>query len=251
MDKPLFEELLESIEVITPMFVIGLGLLVGIQHALEVDHITAMSTQMLKLKHRKKQFRQLITDSITKSSILGIVWGAGHTTSLVLVGFLIYVLSITIEQQVFSGLEFLVGVMLIFLGITTVYNKKINFRHKHPHKHADGSIHFEEHNHNNSEHSHSHKSYLIGLIHGLAGSGSLVVLTAFTMYDGVDILGFIVIFGIGSIIGMSLIGGIIGIPFALGEKFSKIQKTIRYGISIFSIMIGINIMYQTNIFTLI
>lgn len=56
VDKPLFEELLESIEVITPMFVIGLGLLVGIQHAL-VDHITAMSTQMLKSKHRKKQFR--------------------------------------------------------------------------------------------------------------------------------------------------------------------------------------------------
>lgn len=233
------------------MFVVGLGILIGMQHAFEADHITAISTQMLKSKQNKKQFKGLIIDSITKSSILGTIWGAGHTTALILVGVIIYVLSIAIEQQVFSGLEILVGIMMIFLGITTVFNKKINFRHKHPHKHADGSIHFEEHNHNNSEHSHSHKSYIIGLIHGLAGSGSLVVLTAITMYEGIGVLWFIAIFGIGSIIGMSLIGGIIGIPFAFGEKFSKTQKIFRYSIGIFSIVIGINIMYQTNIFTLI
>lgn len=231
------------------MFVIGLGLLVGIQHAFEIDHVTAMSTQMLKSKRDKKQFKELIINSITKSSILGTIWGAGHTTALVLMGFLIYVLSITIEKQVFSGLEIIVGIMLVYLGITTISNKKINFKHKHPHKHTDGSIHYEEHHHKNSEHVHTHKSYLIGLIHGLAGSGSLVVLTAFSMYDGMDVLGFIVIFGIGSIIGMSLIGGIIGIPFALGEKFSKMQKILRCGVGIVSILIGINIIYQTNIFT--
>ena len=235
-------------ETLTPMFVIGLGLLVGIQHAFEVDHITAMSTQMLKSKQSKKQFRQVIFNSITKSSILGTIWGAGHTTALVLMGFLIYVLSITIEKQIFSGLEIIVGIMLVYLGITTVTNKKIRFKHKHPHKHTDGSIHFEEHNHD-SKHVHTHKPYLIGLVHGLAGSGSLVVLTAFSMYDGIDVLGFIVIFGIGSIIGMSLIGGIIGIPFALGAKFSKLQKIFRLSIGVFSILIGINVIYQTNIFT--
>ena len=61
-------------------------------------------------------------------------------------------------------------------------------------------------------------------------------------------ISFIVIFGIGSIIGMSLIGGIIGIPFALGAKFSKSQKIFRLSIGVFSILIGINVIYQTNIF---
>ena len=186
----------------------GLCFTVGIQHAFEPDHISAVGTQISKSKFAKHSTRQLIKESITKSSFIGMLWGAGHTTTLVLIGFLVYALAITIQQQVFNGLEFAVGIMLVFLGITTILNRKIRFRHRHPNQHKDGSIHFDEHNHNDSEHNHTHRSYFIGLIHGLAGSGSLVILTASTLDNVGMILGFIAIFGVGSMIGMAFVGSI-------------------------------------------
>lgn len=225
----------------------GLGLAVGIQHAFEPDHVAAVSTQISKSKFYKKSTKQLIQESITKSSILGAVWGAGHTTTLVLIGFLVYALAITIQDQVFSGLEFAVGIMLVFLGITTILNKKIRFKHKHPHQHKDGTIHLEEHSHDDSNHNHTHKSYLIGLVHGLAGSGSLVVLTASTLDNVGMVLGFIVIFGVGSMVGMALVGSLMGIPLAFGNKIGIIQKTFRYVAGVFSLVIGFNVMYQIGL----
>jgi len=231
----------------TPTLVMGLGLVVGIQHAFEPDHVSAISTQMLKSKFDKKPIKQLIKQSITKSSILGAVWGAGHTTTLVLIGFLVYALAITIHDHIFSGFEFAVGIMLVLLGITTIFNKKIQFKHKHPHQHKDGTLHFDEHNHDDSNHGHTHKSYLIGLVHGLAGSGSLVVLGSVALDDVGMILGFIMIFGVGSIIGMVLVGSLMGIPFAFANKITSMQKIFKYTAGIFSLIIGINIMYQIGI----
>ena len=232
---------------LTPTLVMGLGFLVGIQHAFEPDHVSAVSTQILKSKFDKKSIKQLIKESITKSSILGAVWGAGHTTTLVLIGFLVYALAITIHDHIFSGFEFAVGIMLVFLGVTTIFNKKIQFKHKHPHQHQDGTIHLDEHNHDDSNHRHTHKSYLIGLVHGLAGSGSIVVLTA-TTFDNVGmVLGFIVIFGAGSMIGMALVGSVMGVPLAFGNRIELIQKIFRYVAGVFSLVIGFNIMYQIGL----
>jgi len=225
----------------------GLGIVVGIQHAFEPDHISAISTQILKSKFDTKPTKQLIKQSITKSSILGAVWGAGHTTTLVLIGFLVYALAITIHDHIFEEFEFAVGIMLVFLGMSTIFNKKIQFKHKHPHSHKDGTIHLDEHNHEDSNHKHTHKSYLIGLVHGLAGSGSLVVLSAVALDDVRMILGFIVVFGVGSMIGMAFVGSLLGIPLAFTNRITSMQKIFKYIAGIFSIIIGINIMYQIGI----
>jgi len=243
----MIDEIIEQVGILSPFLIMGLGLVVGIQHAFEPDHITAISTQISKSKLTKKSTKQLIRESITKSSILGVAWGAGHTTTLVLIGFLVYALAISIQNQIFSGFDFVVGIMLVFLGITTILNKKIQFKHKHPHQHKDGTIHLEEHNHDGTDHKHSHKSYLIGLVHGLAGSGSLVVLTAIT-FDNVGLmLGFIVIFGIGSMIGMIFVGSLIGLPLAFGNRTNFIQKIFRYIAGTLSLVIGFNIMYQVGL----
>jgi len=240
----MIDEIIGQVGILSPFLIMGLGLVVGIQHAFEPDHVTAIGTQISKSKLIKKSTKQLIQESITKSSILGVAWGAGHTTTLVLIGFLVYALAISIQNQIFSGFEFIVGIMLVFLGITTIFNKKIQFKHKHPHQHKDGSIHLEEHDHDDTNHKHSHKSYLIGLVHGLAGSGSLVVLTAIT-FDNVGLmLGFIVIFGLGSMIGMIFVGSLIGLPLAFGNRTELIQKIFRYITGTLSLVIGFNIMYQ-------
>ena len=245
MYRHIIEEFLEQIGMFTPALFMGLGLVVGIQHAFEPDHIAAVNTLVSEPKFTQKSKKQFLQESLTKSSVLGTMWGMGHTTTLVLMGFLVYVFSITIDNQVFSGFELTVGIMLILLGLTTSLNKKITFKHKHLHQHRDGTIHFGEHIHADSDHKHGHKSYVIGLIHGLAGSGSLVVLTA-SISDNVEtVLAFIAIFGIGSIIGMALVSCILGLPFILSEKIPHIQKIARYCSGTFSFILGINLLFNT------
>jgi len=242
----LLEEIFDQIGNFTPALIAGFGLTLGIQHAFEADHIAAVCTQITNSNTIQSK-KQIIKSSLTKSSLLGAVWGAGHTTTLILVGLLVYGFTLTIQKEVFSGFEFLVGLMLILLAITRITNKSIlKIKHRHPHKHKDGSIHFDEHDHEDKNHSHNHKSYLIGLIHGLAGSGTLIVMTSGAIHSLTTTLMFIGIFGIGSIIGMSLIGGLIGIPIGLSNNI-KVKKIMRYLTGSFSFVLGMTIVYQIGI----
>jgi hypothetical protein len=241
------EEILTQISELSPIFVIGLGLSIGLEHAFEPDHVAAVSTQVSKGRLAQKSTKQVIKASTIRSSVLGAFWGAGHTTTLVLMGLLAYALAVRIEQQVFLSLEFVVGLMLIILAVTTVLNKKLIQFHRHPHQHQDGTIHNDAHDHTNVDHKHNHKSYLIGCVHGLAGSGSLVVLTAATLDNVGMVLGFILIFGIGSVIGMMSISGLLGLPFALGTKILSVNRIFRYVAGAFSLIIGANILYQIAI----
>ncbi|MFB5630409.1 MAG: high frequency lysogenization protein HflD [Nitrosopumilaceae archaeon] len=231
----------------TPALILTLGLAVGLQHAFEPDHISAVTTQILKRKHKTLELKQLLKEGTFKSSILGALWGAGHTTTLIIIGLLLFVFSINIPSKVFLGFEMIVGIMLVILAITTFSNKKLfKLKHSHPHIHTNGTLHIHPHNHG-GEHKHSHKSYLIGCIHGLAGSGSIVILTASTLGDLQTVLSFIIIFGIGSVIGMTIISGLIGLPFVLTNKFGSASKTLRYIACTATLLIGINIIYEIGL----
>jgi sulfite exporter TauE/SafE len=240
----MFEELLVQIESFTPALVLTLGLVIGLQHAFEPDHVAAVSTLISKQRNKSQSLIQRIKEGVFKSSIIGAIWGAGHTTTLVLIGLLVYVLSVNIPEVFFNGTEFLVGVMLIFLAFTTLSNKKLfKFRHVHPHAHDDGVIHAHPHEHK-GEHKHTHKSYLIGCLHGLAGSGAILVVIAGTLSNIHDVLSFILIFGIGSIIGMILMSNLIGIPFVFSNKIPSLNRTLRYVAGTVSLLIGITIIYE-------
>jgi high-affinity nickel permease len=241
------EEILTQIGELSPVLIMGLGLAIGLEHAFEPDHVAAVGTQVSKGRLAQKSRKSLLRSGAIRSSVIGVFWGAGHTTTLVLMGILVYALAIKIEQQIFSGLEFAVGIMLVFLAATTILNKRFRLKHRHPHQHTDGTIHYDEHSHSDIDHKHGHKSYLIGCIHGLAGSGSLVVLTAATLNNVMMVLSFILIFGIGSIMGMMLVSGILGLPFALSAKSITINKILRYAAGAFSLVIGINILYSVGI----
>ena len=240
----MLEFFLTQIQSLTPALVLTLGLAIGLQHAFEPDHIAAVTTQVIRQKNKSQSIKELIKKGALKSSIIGAIWGAGHTTTLVLVGLLVYLFSVNIPDVFFISSEFIVGVMLIFLAITTLSNKKLfKIKHRHPHAHKDGTIHTHPHDHG-SDHKHSHKSYLIGCIHGLAGSGVLLVVIAGTLSSVQDILIFILIFGVGSVIGMTLVSSLIGIPFALSNKASSLEKTLRYVVGSVSFLIGISIIYE-------
>ncbi len=167
----------------------------------------------------------------------------GHTSSIILIGLLIAGLSLNIPNNFFVSAEILVGFMLIILGILTVTNRSIlKPKHIHPHKHSNGIAHTHSHSHN-VNHKHGHKSYLIGCIHGIAGSGSLVALTASTISGFDMMIYFLILFGIGSIIGMTVASGILGLPFILFSKISSVTKYLRYAIAGISFIIGINIVF--------
>ncbi len=233
---------LENLLDFSPLLALGLGLAIGLEHAFESDHVAAVATRASGTKAGGR-IRDVVRKGIARSSVIGILWGAGHTTTLIIMGLLVYVLAIQIQDNVFTGLEAAVGVMLIVLGTVTILDRRrlFSLRHRHPHRHDDGTFHVHEHSH--TDHRHGHKSYIIGLIHGLAGSGSLVVLTAVTLDSAGMVISFILIFGLGSIIGMTLISNLIGLPLALTSRAGSVQRIARYLAGAFSLAIGAHIIY--------
>ena len=216
------------------------GVMVGLIHAFEPDHVSAMSTRIISAKSNLTK-KQSLRNLTAMSSWRGMIWGFGHTSSIIIIGVLIAGLSLNIGNEFFLGAEFIVGIMLIALGIFTIRNRNIlGQSHIHPHTHENGISHVHTHNHN-TDHKHDHKSFIIGSIHGIAGSGSLVALTASAFMGFETMMYFLLLFGIGSIIGMAVISGIIGLPFILSSKMKQVTRYLRYGISGITILIGTNV----------
>ena len=241
----MLEFIFDLVSSTNPALIVIAGLTIGLIHAFEPDHLSAVSTQLLHKTNSSQNSKKMEIKKITiSSSIRGMIWGVGHTSSVVLIGLLIAGLSLTISSDFFVGAEFLVGVMLMGLGVLTAMNKTFFKReHVHPHSHKNGLTHTHPHSHV-GDHNHTHKSYIIGSIHGLAGSGSLVALTASSIHGFDMLISFLILFGVGSIIGMAAASGIMGLPLALLSKINDIAKYLRFLISGITLLIGANIIFS-------
>ena len=237
----MIDALIEALQVNNPFLMIIAGLTIGLLHAFEPDHLSAVSTQLSKDSSAKSSKKPDLMNLTLRSSLRGVLWGMGHTSSIILIGLLIVGLSLNIPDNFFVSAEIIVGFMLITLGILTIRNKGIfRQKHIHPHKHSNGVFHTHAHAHD-ADHKHGHRAYLIGCIQGIAGSGSLVALVASTI-NGFDMMiYFLVLFGIGSIIGMTMASGILGLPFVLLSKINSTTKYLRYAIAAITLIIGISI----------
>ncbi len=213
----------------TLLTLLGLGFLLGIEHATDADHVAAVSTMTSESKNLKN------------SAMHGIYWGLGHTFTLLFVGLLLLLFKITIPQKLAASFEFLVGLMLVFLGIN-LFVKILKSRfHLHLHKHGKiAHLHYHIHK---SQHSHKHSktSFFIGLVHGLAGSAALMLLVLATVKTIFSGLVYILVFGVGSILGMLLISISISIPILLAKNLSRIHFIIRSLASLVSIFIGVSV----------
>ncbi len=226
---------------VTFLSVLALGFILGIRHAIEPDHVIAVSTiasQSKKLWH---------------ASLAGVFWGIGHTVTLFIVGIIIIIMKGEIPEKWAMSLEFLVGIMLVYLGIKTI----IAFKNIHIHRHThDGEDHKHVHTHTNSgshEHKHQHRnakylnSLLIGLVHGLAGSGAMVLLTMSTVKSVGEAAVYIIIFGGGTILGMLFFTTIIGIPFVLSKKRTSISGSLGILTGVISTIFGVYYMYNIGV----
>ena len=203
--------------------------LLGVGHSFEPDHLVAVSTIVTQRR------------GVAKSLLTGSYWGLGHTVVLLLAGLFVIILKIQFLIYQSQFFEFGVGVMLIILGVWTIRNVKQNRLHFHAHEHQ-GKIHSHFHSHpNNSEsHDHRHLPFWVGVVHGLAGGGGLVILAMSTMVSFIQALLFMVAFGGGTILGMSMFGSALSLPLTLDKRWSyRIGSVASVATGILSVLLGL------------
>jgi len=206
---------------------IGFGL--GIKHAVEADHVAAVSTFSAR------------THSFKRSVLTGVAWGVGHTSILLLVGLIILVLQINIPEKLSMIFELGVGLMLIYLGICNIRMKDIIHAHSH---HHDVSTHSHKHFHTKEPRGYL-SSFIVGSIHGLAGSGSFMLIILSDINNLTTGLAYILIFGLGSIGAMALMSFIISIPVIItSQAHNKIEYYIRIISGLISTVLGCYIIYE-------
>ena len=224
------------------------GFLLGLQHALEADHIAAVAS----IAADKKGFRPIIRH--------GALWGLGHAVTLGAFGGAVYALKLTLDEQLASGLEFAVGAMLVLLGARVVYVLVKARIHFHVHRHGPDEAHFHAHshagdvaNHALSRHAHRHpergwgRSLAVGMIHGLAGSAALVALAASSAPSVPLGLAFMLLFGIGSIAGMALFSAVIAVPLSYTARtLTWASRGLQAVAGIIAIGIGLHVMVETG-----
>lgn len=230
--------------------ILGLGLVFGLKHATEVDHVVAVST--IVSEHR----------NIVRATLVGGLWGVGHTLSLIVVGTIVLVLRVAIPERVANWLEFGVALMIIGLGVGAFVRALRGRADAHVHRHRhDGTSHAHLHFHQSeTQHSgrgkvHSHtvtrigiKPLLVGAMHGLAGSAALTLLVL-TQIESLSLgLLYLIIFGFGSILGMLLMSTLVGLPFALSaRRLSGVSYGLQSVAGALSIAFGFWYAYETGV----
>ncbi|MCA3556291.1 urease accessory protein [Aestuariivirga sp.] len=223
------------------------GFILGLQHALEPDHIAAVST----ISVEKRGIGQIVRH--------GAVWGMGHALMLGAFGGAVYALELTLSERLASGLEFAVGIMMVLLGARLLYILVRDRIHFHTHRHG-GDAHFHAHshagdvkNHALSRHAHPHpaggwkRSLAIGMMHGLAGSAALVALAASTAPSAPLGLAFMLLFAIGSIAGMVIFSTVIAVPLSYtAMTLTWATRGFQALAGVFAIGIGLRTLVETG-----
>lgn len=175
---------------------IAAGAIIGIRHALETDHLAAIAT--------------LVKEDTDRPSFVGASWGIGHSLPIAVLGILFVGLGIQLPETVTQLFEVVVGLLLIYLGgrmIWTVSRGVHSHEHDHgPHKHlglGDVSFGFTHHHFDD-------ESFLVGVVHGFAGSGALVIALVSTAPTVASALSFLAAFSLLSIATMSVVSHVWG-----------------------------------------
>lgn len=219
-----------------------LGFILGMRHALEADHLAAVAT----LNSREHSLRGALRQ--------GVAWGVGHSLTLFLFGSIVLLMDRVIPRELAQSLEIAVGALLILLGADVIRRAIKNRIHYHAHQHRQQPPHFHAHSHRgegeheHSRHEHRHaqdfplRALLIGLIHGMAGSAALILLTLESVTSIALGLTYIALFGLGSIIGMAVLSLVISVPLRLSStRLTWLHNGFQFAIGLITLGIGTSI----------
>ena len=225
--------------------VLGLGFLLGMQHALEADHIAAVSS----IAARRSDVRDIVKHGLT--------WGLGHTLTLFAFAGAAVLLGHAIPDTLARPIETAVGVMLIGLGAHVLWRLWRDRVHFHTHRHGDGIRHIHVHSHAGenvahraSAHQHAHgfrwRSLLVGLMHGMAGSAALLVLAVSQVASPAAGMAYVLLFGVGSMLGMGALSVAIAVPLAVSARWlTWANRALQAGVGAITIAIGAMTIYST------
>jgi hypothetical protein len=225
--------------------ILAFGFVMGVRHAFEADHLAAMATLATRSQGTRAGLLQ------------GAVWGLGHTLTLLLVGGACLLVGAAVPDAWATRLELLVGFMLVALGVDTLLRMRRARIHAHVHEHGDGHAHWHVHRHqaaaheDPAAHAHDHprrtfpsRALAVGLVHGLAGSAALFLLTLQTVGSFWPGLAHIALFGLGSILGMAGLSAVIAVPMrAAARRVARVQGTIEAAVGLATIAIGIRVVW--------
>lgn len=238
----------------------ALGFFLGMRHATDPDHVIAISTIVARQRNARG------------AALIGAVWGVGHTLTILVVGGGIILLGWVIPARVGLSMELSVGLMLIVLGImnlTGVLGRITEpVTHSHAHPHGD-YVHTHAHGHDPEAHPHAPEQtpvswldrhfgalglyqllrpLVVGIVHGLAGSAAVALLVLTTIRDAGWAVVYLLVFGLGTIVGMMLITSVIAMPIAYtGARFSRLNRGLRVASGLISLGFGLFLAYQIGI----
>ena len=239
----------------TPLSAMLLGFLLGLQHATDPDHLVAVATILT----RERRFAD--------GALIGVLWGAGHMTTLTIVGAIIIGLKLTVTPAVGGSLELVVAAMLIVLGILRLRDAirgldTVPAGHlvaDHDHGGGAGVVHSHPHVHG-AEHSHEHahvhpsrwlaklgwrsgwpagRALVVGAIHGLAGSAAVSLLVLATLRSTTSAVVYLLIFGIGTIIGMTVLTALMAFPVSMALRYRRARQALALCAGVGSIAFGL------------
>jgi ABC-type nickel/cobalt efflux system permease component RcnA len=229
--------------------ILGLGFLLGMQHALEADHIAAVSS----IAARRTEVGDIVKHGLT--------WGLGHTLTLFAFAGAAIILGHAIPEHFARPIETAVGFMLVGLGAHVLWRMWRDRVHFHTHRHGDGTVHVHAHSHaenpadaavpharNLHEHAHGFRwrTLLVGLMHGMAGSAALLVLTVSQASSPAVGLAYVALFGIGSMIGMGALSTVIAVPLAVSARWlTWANSGLQGAVGVITIAIGVTTIVTT------
>jgi len=249
-----------------------LGFFLGMRHATDADHVVAIATIVSRER------------SVAGSALIGAAWGVGHTITVMAVGAAIIVFGVVVPPKLGLSMEFAVGIMLVLLGILTLtgMGRAVGAAHAHAHAAAPGGhaldlhdhlhahgdyVHRHPHGHGPAAHGHAEahtplarldrsglgriafyqwlRPFVVGLVHGLAGSAAVALMVLSIIREPVAALGYLLLFGLGTIVGMMLITLILSAPFAFtAVNLPKFNWRLRVASGLLSFVFGVVLIYS-------
>lgn len=209
----------------------GFGSLLGMRHALEPDHLAAVSTLV---SSERRGYR---------AALLGMCWGIGHTAALVTVGIALVILRADMPPRIADFFELLVAFMLVGLGLRAIYFAARQGPNGPTHVHRHGGV---VHQHAAiPAHVHiadwtlARRPLIVGAIHGLAGSGAVTALVLTTLPSTAARLTYMALFGLGSTVGMAALSGLLGWPIARFGSHQAVMRGVSLLVGTMSTVLGV------------
>jgi ABC-type nickel/cobalt efflux system permease component RcnA len=216
----------------------------GIKHSLDVDHVAAVSSLMLR------------SPKITHTIKMAIFWSLGHTLTAGILTVVLFLMKDVFLTSFLAGFELIIAIMLIFIGMTTIILESIKKPDSHSHSRSHHFHFFKKSHHHHSPNIHPHKRngfriknnhvaiILIGVIQGLASNDEMLIILAFTLNlnNLFTVLVGIVLFSMGVTIGMIGWSSLINLPKVKGKQ-KKIMKWLNLSIAVIAIVYGTYLLF--------